>query len=570
MLWICLEKLVIANYSSQFGVKMIIDNLKSPALLSSSESLENIQQNLQAGELDMSDFSAALMDKINQLQGVDGDNFLLQDVKLSDLGEDTHLQNIAGLFGGFLPIAQTAKDTVDLGLTKIDSQVSLQEIMSESIDQKEMTMSELEDKLTTLIEELENIKTDIPEGDGFRERISQLDNMVEEIQQSLEKVQGQDESTLSLVDNIELDLERDEGSNNKHFKSDAGLENIETEDKAELGDKLNHLALEIQTVAEDISRNFPFHKEQKKETEVLKISEEESLPIQGTNQPITLVESESNPDKMEAVVRSASVQNLNPKYNKESLSVKQKIDNVGGNIVDSKELPLEGGLSKEDVERKILQENPFQLSQQGKESLASVSQKFEPMGMVSPEAIDLSADKSLSKFATEIAMLNKVVVTESKVDIPPMTKPFSHPEWNKEMGERIVWMHKQAIPSAELRLNPEHLGPIKIKIDLSQDQATIAFTAQHAVVKEAIEASIPKLREMFSAQQLNLADVNVSQNDSGQKQSKEFTQMGNGEGNGKKSQQADSVEQADNPIDIIDEIESGRAIASNGVLSIFA
>jgi len=549
---------------------MIIDNLNPPTLLSTSESLGNIQQSIQAGELDMTDFSAALLEKINQFQGVEGDSFLLQDLKLSNLGEDTNLQKFAGLLGDFLPIAHTAKDAVDLGLTEIDPQVSLQEIVSESVDQKEMAMSELEDKLTTLIEELENIKIDIPEGDGFRERISQLDNIVEEIQQSLEKVQGQDESTLSLVDNIEIDLERDEGSNNKHFKSDAALESIETEDKVELDDKLNHLALEIQTVAEDISKNFPFHKEQKKETEVLKISEEESLPIQGVNQPITLVESESNLDKIEAVVRSASVQNLNPKYNKENLLVKQRIDNIGGNIVDVKKLPLEDGLSKEGVERKILQENPFQLPLQGKENLASVSQKFESMGMVSPEAIDLSADKSLSKFATEIAMLNKVVSAESKVDIPPMTKPFSHPEWNKEMGERIVWMHKQAIPSAELRLNPEHLGPIKIKIDLSQDQATIAFTAQHAVVKEAIEASIPKLREMFSAQQLNLVDVNVSQNDSGQKQSKEFTQMGNGEGNGKKSQQADSAEQADSPVDIIDEIESGRAIASNGVLSIFA
>ncbi len=544
---------------------MIIDNLKSPVLLSSSESLENIQQSLQAGELDMADFSAALMEKINQFHGVEGDNFLLQDLNLSDLNEDTDLQKFAGLFGSFLPITKTVKETAEL-----DIKTSLQDIMSESIDQKEMTMSELEDKLTTLIEELENIKTDIPEDGGFRERITQLDNMVEEIQKSLEKVNEQDESPLSLVGNTEFELERDEGAKSKQFKSDAVLKSTETEDKAELDDKLNHLALEIQTVVEDISKNFPFHKGQKKEAELLKISEEERLPDQNTNQPITLVESQNNPDKMEAVARAASVQNFNPNYNKENLSVKQRIDNVGGNALDSKELLLEEGLSKEGVESKVLQENPFQLPKQGKENLASVSQQFEVSGRVNPDAIDLSADKSLSRFATEMAMLNKVVSAESKVDIPPMTKPFSHPEWNKEMGERIVWMHKQAIPSAELRLNPEHLGPIKIKIDLSQDQATIAFTAQHAVVKEAIEASIPKLREMFSAQQLNLADVNVSQNDSGQKQSKEFTQMGNGEGNGKKSQQADSVEQADNLVDIIDEIEAGRAIASNGVLSIFA
>jgi flagellar hook-length control protein FliK len=133
-------------------------------------------------------------------------------------------------------------------------------------------------------------------------------------------------------------------------------------------------------------------------------------------------------------------------------------------------------------------------------------------------------------------------------------------------------MHKQEIPAAELRLNPRHLGPITIRVDVTQDQATVAFTAQHAAVKEAIEAALPKLREMFSAQQLSLAEVNVSQEDTGQRQARSFAQMGsNSDRSGQKEKdEVASNEQAEKAKEIADEIEAGRAIASNGILSIFA
>ncbi|MFK5948889.1 MAG: flagellar hook-length control protein FliK [Methylococcales bacterium] len=185
--------------------------------------------------------------------------------------------------------------------------------------------------------------------------------------------------------------------------------------------------------------------------------------------------------------------------------------------------------------------------------------------------LELTADKVLPKFATDIANLNRAVISDNKAEIPAMSKHFAHPEWNQEMGEKVIWMYKQAIPSAELRLNPGHLGPITIKIDVTQDQATVAFTAQHAAVKEAIDAALPRLREMFSAQQLNLADVSVSQDDAGQKQQRGFNQMGSdaGKEGGRPNQMAEQ-EQQEGVMDIADEIESGRAIASSGLLSLFA
>ena len=255
----------------------------------------------------------------------------------------------------------------------------------------------------------------------------------------------------------------------------------------------------------------------------------------------------------------------------------RKGDILGGEGVamDTETLDLkQKGLSKAEL---LQQENTFRKLEQGNLALAPKQTKIDDLSGLSDlselsELNELGKTKDGAKFATDIANLSRAVISENKTQIAPMTKHFAHPEWNKEVGERVIWMHKQAIPSAELRLNPQHLGPITIKVDVTQDQASVAFTAQHAVVKEALEASLPKLREMLSAQQLNLVDVNVSQDDSHQRQSQAFNQMGSGAGerNDKELAEIGNNEPTDKILDIVDEIEAGRAIASNGVLSLFA
>ncbi len=184
---------------------------------------------------------------------------------------------------------------------------------------------------------------------------------------------------------------------------------------------------------------------------------------------------------------------------------------------------------------------------------------------------ELVSDKGVPKIISSMALLNRVLLPENQADIPAMTKHFVQPGWDQEFSEKILWMHKNATPSAELKLNPKHLGPISIKVDVTQDQATISFTAQHAAVKEAIEAAIPKLREMFSAQQINLLDVNVSQQESGERQSRDFNQMSHqANGNEQDTQDQNSNENKQDTTELVGEIEAGRAIASNGILSIFA
>jgi flagellar hook-length control protein FliK len=191
----------------------------------------------------------------------------------------------------------------------------------------------------------------------------------------------------------------------------------------------------------------------------------------------------------------------------------------------------------------------------------------EKTGRVEQKAFGLEGEKSLPRVGTDMSALNRSSV-ENKAEVPAITKPLSHPEWNKDLGERIVWMSSKAIPSAEIRLNPEHLGPISVRVNVADDQATVVFTAQHAATRDALEASIPKLREMMGAQQLNLVDVSFPQgtaSDQGRSQAQNFAQTADGRG-----QQGAAGAVIDGVDDVEQEIESGRAVVTKGLLSLYA
>lgn len=89
--------------------------------------------------------------------------------------------------------------------------------------------------------------------------------------------------------------------------------------------------------------------------------------------------------------------------------------------------------------------------------------------------------------------------------------PFGQAGWGQAFGNQVVWAVNQGMPAAELHLSPPDLGPLSVRISMDQDQASISFSSAHAMVREAIEAALPRLRDMLGAQGITLADVNVSQ-----------------------------------------------------------
>ena len=102
--------------------------------------------------------------------------------------------------------------------------------------------------------------------------------------------------------------------------------------------------------------------------------------------------------------------------------------------------------------------------------------------------------------ATGVAALPSVSVNHS----------LHQPGWDQAFGEKIQWMVSQQVQGAQIRLNPAQLGPMEVNIQLRNDQATIQFNSAHVVVRDALEAAIPRLREMMESSGVELVDVDVS------------------------------------------------------------
>jgi flagellar hook-length control protein FliK len=88
--------------------------------------------------------------------------------------------------------------------------------------------------------------------------------------------------------------------------------------------------------------------------------------------------------------------------------------------------------------------------------------------------------------------------------------PFQQANWDQALGERIQWLMGQRLQGAQIKLNPAQLGPMEVRIQMQHDQASIQFTSAHAVVRDALEAALPRLRDMFESAGVQLVNVDVS------------------------------------------------------------
>lgn len=149
-----------------------------------------------------------------------------------------------------------------------------------------------------------------------------------------------------------------------------------------------------------------------------------------------------------------------------------------------------------------------------------------------PAAANIAAESSPSDALPAVAagVANPVAVTASASDVanPQRTGVNAHlhsAAWSQQFGDKVVWMAKNDQQSAQLTINPPQLGPIQITLNLSGDQASIAFASPHAEVRQAIESAMPQLKDMLSSAGINLGQSNVGANLSQQRQDNQLGDM---------------------------------------------
>ncbi len=79
------------------------------------------------------------------------------------------------------------------------------------------------------------------------------------------------------------------------------------------------------------------------------------------------------------------------------------------------------------------------------------------------------------------------------------------------LAERVSWIVDNNLNGAKLQVNPPQLGPIELQIAVQGDHAQVWMSTHSAVTRDALESSVPKLREMLGAQGFGDVQVDISQ-----------------------------------------------------------
>ena len=110
--------------------------------------------------------------------------------------------------------------------------------------------------------------------------------------------------------------------------------------------------------------------------------------------------------------------------------------------------------------------------------------------------------------------------------------PVDSADFKQALAERVgMWVSgtpANGQMTAELRLNPQDMGPVHIRIVMDGQNAQVDFAAAHAETRQAIEASLPALSTALQDAGLSLAGGGVS--DQSASQSWAQQQQGQGEG----------------------------------------
>lgn len=145
----------------------------------------------------------------------------------------------------------------------------------------------------------------------------------------------------------------------------------------------------------------------------------------------------------------------------------------------------------------VLEEPTLELSAVGLEALKESSAESAPENFV-------------SKLSALSQAVNQQVTQTPRVPLAGQPVPMQQAGWSEAVVDRVMLMSSQNLKSAEIQLDPKELGRLEVRISVNQDQTQVTFASAHAGVREALDSQMHRLRELFTQQGMNLADVNVS------------------------------------------------------------
>ena len=117
-------------------------------------------------------------------------------------------------------------------------------------------------------------------------------------------------------------------------------------------------------------------------------------------------------------------------------------------------------------------------------------------------SIDLNGQSSLFNPPTSTAN-----PTTLNLNLP---MPMDISKWQASLNEQICLISRQGIQNAEIKLNPQELGSLHIKLAMIDDKIDLHMAVAHNMVKGVLESALPMLRSSLEQQGITLQHTNIS------------------------------------------------------------
>ncbi|MFL1484382.1 flagellar hook-length control protein FliK [Marinobacter sp. LN3S78] len=88
--------------------------------------------------------------------------------------------------------------------------------------------------------------------------------------------------------------------------------------------------------------------------------------------------------------------------------------------------------------------------------------------------------------------------------------PVGADEWGEKVMGKLAWLTASQMSVAEIHVTPPDLGPLEVRVQVQNDQATVTVHTSTPAVREQLELHGHRLRDMLNEQGLSLDGFDVS------------------------------------------------------------
>ncbi|SFU29719.1 flagellar hook-length control protein FliK [Xenorhabdus koppenhoeferi] len=98
----------------------------------------------------------------------------------------------------------------------------------------------------------------------------------------------------------------------------------------------------------------------------------------------------------------------------------------------------------------------------------------------------------------------------SETTAPLLNAHLGSEEWQQQLNRHVLFFNRNGLQQAELRLHPQELGALHIRMSVEDNQAQLHFVSAHQNVRAALEAALPGLRHALAENGIQLAQSSVN------------------------------------------------------------